>query len=89
MYAHAKTPTHLTMTLDVGLVAHVQAKLVAKLVPSPVVRVVAVSHGVKVEPAGRCRCRCRSDQRNTATTHARRRQMVQTSKGKVGAASSR
>lgn len=38
------------MTLDVGLVAHVQTKLVAKLVPPPVVRVMAVSHGVKVEP---------------------------------------
>lgn len=39
------------MTLDVGFVADVQAKLVAELVPPPVVRVVAVPHGVEIEPA--------------------------------------
>ena len=45
--------TYLTMTLDICLVAHVQPKLVAKLVPPPVVRIVTVSYGVEVEPGGK------------------------------------
>lgn len=42
---------HLSMGLNVGLIAHIQPQLIAQLVPAPVVGVVAVTHGIEVEPA--------------------------------------
>lgn len=41
---------YLSVALDVSLVAHVQAQLVAQLVPPPVVRIVAIAHRIKIEP---------------------------------------
>lgn len=38
------------MCLDVSLVTHVQPKLVAELIPAPVVGIVTVPYGVEVEP---------------------------------------
>lgn len=59
------------MTLDVGLVTDVQTKLVAKLVPPPVVRVVAVPHGVEVEPAKPINGKKRREKKRPHTPTAR------------------